>query len=44
MGSHSLHPELFGAPEEKGVEWVRNLARMRHVKELRTKKPRRSSE
>jgi hypothetical protein len=30
-----IHPELFGAPEEKGIEWARNPVWMHHVKELR---------
>jgi len=32
-----IHPELFGAPEEKGIEWARNTAWMKQVKELRTR-------
>ena len=32
-----IHPELYGAPEEKGVEWARNPAWMLQVRELRTK-------
>ena len=32
-----IHPELFGAPQERGIEWARNPAWMQHVKELRAK-------
>ncbi|MGC1295275.1 MAG: hypothetical protein WA869_09550, partial [Alloacidobacterium sp.] len=32
-----IHPELYGAPEEKGIEWARNPAWMQHVKGLRAK-------
>jgi len=30
-----IHPELYGAPEEKSVEWARNPAWMQQVKDLR---------
>jgi hypothetical protein len=30
-----LHPELYGAPEEKGVEWARHPEMMKHLKERR---------
>jgi hypothetical protein len=30
-----LHPELFGAPEERGVTWAKHPKEMRHLKELR---------
>jgi hypothetical protein len=29
-----IHPDLYGAPEEKGIEWARNPAWMQQVKEL----------
>jgi hypothetical protein len=32
-----IHPGLFGASEEKGIEWARNPAWMQHVKGLRAK-------
>jgi trimeric autotransporter adhesin len=32
-----IHPELYGAPEEKGVEWVRNPDWMKQIKEMRAK-------
>jgi len=32
-----LHPELYGAPEEKGVLWARDPKAMRQWKEARTK-------
>lgn len=32
-----LHPELFGAPEEKGIAWARHPETMRRTKELRKK-------
>ncbi|HET6177766.1 MAG TPA: hypothetical protein VFE61_12580 [Candidatus Sulfotelmatobacter sp.] len=34
-----LHPELFGAPEEKGVLWSRAPQAMKQWKEARTKLP-----
>ena len=34
---HFIHPELYGAPEEKSVEWARHPNVMRHMKEMRTK-------
>jgi hypothetical protein len=30
-----LHPEVFGQPEEKGVEWARNPEMMKRLKEER---------
>jgi hypothetical protein len=30
-----IHPELYGAPEEKGIEWARNPKWMQQVKQLR---------
>ena len=30
-----LHPELFGQPEEKGVEWARNPEQMKQLQKLR---------
>lgn len=30
-----IHPELFGAPEEKGIEWARNPAWMRQAQKVR---------
>ena len=30
-----IHPELYGAPAEKGIEWARNSAWMQRVRELR---------
>ena len=32
---HYLHPEAFDQPEEKGVEWARNLEMMRKLKQFR---------
>jgi hypothetical protein len=32
-----IHPQLFGAPEEQGIEWARNAGWMKHVKELRAR-------
>jgi len=32
-----LHPELFGQPEEKGIEWARNPERMQRMKEEQEK-------
>ena len=32
-----LHPELYGAPEEKGVLWARDPQAMKHWKEARSK-------
>ena len=32
-----LHPELYGAPEEKGVLWARDPKAMRQWKEARSK-------
>jgi len=34
---HYIHPELYGAPEEAGVEWARHPAWTEHVKETRMK-------
>ena len=28
-----IHPELYGAPEEKGIEWVRHPELMKRMKE-----------
>ena len=36
LGSY-LHPELYGAPEEKGVLWARSPQTMRQWKESRTR-------
>jgi hypothetical protein len=30
-----LHPELYGAPEENGIEWARHPEEMKKMKELR---------
>jgi hypothetical protein len=30
-----IHPELFGAPEEKGIEWARHPEMMKRIKEMR---------
>jgi len=30
---HYLHPELYGAPEEKQIEWARNPEGMRRLQE-----------
>jgi hypothetical protein len=37
-----IHPELYGAPEEKGMEWARYPEMMKQMKEMREKqvKPR----
>jgi len=35
---HYLHPELYGAPEEMGIEWARNPGMMKKVKEARQAK------
>jgi len=32
-----LHPELYGAPEEKGIEWARHPEMMKRRKEMREK-------
>jgi hypothetical protein len=32
-----IHPELYGAPEQAGVEWARHPAWMKHVKEAKMK-------
>ena len=32
-----LHPEAYGQPEEKGIEWARNPKRMQRMKEEREK-------
>jgi hypothetical protein len=32
-----IHPELYGAPEEKQIEWARNPGMMRKLKEMREK-------
>ncbi|MFI5167419.1 MAG: hypothetical protein ACHQQS_12430 [Thermoanaerobaculales bacterium] len=32
-----IHPELFGQPEEMGIEWVHNPELMRSMKEMREK-------
>ena len=32
-----LHPEVFGQPEEKGIEWVRQPEMMKRLKEQREK-------
>jgi trimeric autotransporter adhesin len=32
-----LHPELFGAPEEAGMDWARRPHRMKRLKEMRLK-------
>jgi hypothetical protein len=34
---HYLHPELFSAPEEAGIEWVRHPETMKRMKEMREK-------
>jgi hypothetical protein len=33
-----LHPELFGQPEEKNLEWARRPALMKRMKESRQQK------
>ena len=30
-----LHPELFGQPEQKGVQWARDPEAMRRIREAR---------
>jgi len=30
-----IHPELYGAPEEKGMEWARHAEMMKRIKEMR---------
>jgi len=32
-----LHPELYGAPEEKGIGWARHPEMMKRMKEHRAK-------
>jgi hypothetical protein len=32
---HYLHPELYGAPEEASIEWVRHPQAMKRLKEMR---------
>src|SRR5262249_43846808 len=34
-----IHPELYGAPEEKNLEWVRHPEMMKLMKEQRAKLP-----
>lgn len=36
---HYLHPELYGAPEERGIEWARHPELMKHLKERRALAP-----
>ena len=36
-----IHPELYGAPEEMGIEWLRHPAFMKHLKQVRMKHGRR---
>jgi len=35
---HYIHPELYGAPEEAGVQWARHPQLMRKMKEQRAKR------
>ena len=37
-----LHPDLYGAPEEKQIEWARHPEMMRRTKELREKSERKA--
>jgi hypothetical protein len=32
-----IHPELYGAPEEKQIEWARHPAMMKRMKEQQAK-------
>ena len=32
-----IHPELYGAPEERGIEWLRHPAFMKRAKQVRMK-------
>ncbi len=34
-----IHPELYGAPEEKGIEWARHPEMMKRMKERRATPP-----
>jgi len=34
-----IHPELYGAPEEKSIEWARHPALMQRLKAEREKLP-----
>ncbi|MGH9554105.1 MAG: hypothetical protein ACRD3W_32305, partial [Terriglobales bacterium] len=34
-----IHPELYGAPAEKQVEWARHPEMMQHIKELGEHRP-----
>jgi hypothetical protein len=38
-----IHPELYGAPEEKGIEWARHPEMMRRMKARQTKAPSQST-
>jgi hypothetical protein len=38
-----LHPELYGAPEEKGMEWARHPEMMRRMKARQAKAPSQST-
>ena len=33
-----IHPELYGAPDEKQIEWARNPAWMHQIKEMKSKR------
>jgi len=37
LRGYYIHPELYGAPEEKGVEWARHPQMMKRMKEARQK-------
>jgi hypothetical protein len=32
-----IHPELYGAPEDRGIEWARHPETMKHLQELRSR-------
>ncbi len=34
---HYIHPELYGAPEERGIEWARHPQLMKKMKDGRAK-------
>jgi len=39
-----IHPDLYGAPEEKGIEWERHPGMMKRMKELREKQSKLTAE
>jgi hypothetical protein len=37
LRGYYIHPELYGAPEEKQIEWARHPETMKRVKEMRAR-------